>query len=270
MRWLPQDLLMGASDFNVFDVTQRHGFQLYMRTDFHGKVFVTPPAGLLVGSANLTSSGLALGPKHNLEVTTFLPNDSPSTAFVQRLFRGATLVTAELRKQLEFTLQASHATSAPITDWPPNIQRILCESPAQLTIDSCFASDARWVDEGRPPLTEPELHDASLLGLDPSAHPWLRADVRNCLSRSAAIRWLQSELLQRNGVAYFGQLSEALHNAISDDPSPRRREVKELLGNLEKWITVAEFQDIITDRPNFSTRFLLRNTYSGPNAKTPV
>lgn len=261
VRWLPQDLLMGASDLHVFDVTQHNGFQLYMRTDFHGKVFVTPPAGVLVGSANLTSSGIALGPRHNFEVTTVLPNDLPSTAFVQRLFRGATLVTAELRTQLELALQASSKISAPITDWPSNIQNLLCEGPAQLTVDSCFASDARWLEDGRPPHAEPEFHDVSLLGLNAAAHPWPRADVRYCLSRSAPIQWLRNELIQRNGVAYFGQLSEALHTAISDDPSPRRREVKELLGNLQQWISVVGSEDITTDRPNFSTRFFLRNLF---------
>ena len=260
VRWLPQDLLMGASDFNAFDVANEHGLQLYMRTDFHGKVFLTPPAGVLVGSANLTSSGLAVGAKHNLEVTTVLPNDLPTTAFVQRLFRGATLVTAALREQLELAVQATRATPSPITNWPSSIQSLLCENPAQLTLDSCFASDARWIVDGRSPVAEPELHDASLLGLNPAVHPWPHAEVLGCLRRSAVIRWLRNELLQRNGVAYFGQLSDALHNALSDDPSPRRREVKELLGNLQNWISAVEFPDITADRPSYSTRFLLRNS----------
>jgi len=260
VRWLPQDLLMGASDFQVLDVAEGNGLRLYMRTDFHGKVFFVPPDGVLVGSANLTNRGLAIAPEPNYEVSTVLPIDGLATTFVNRMFGGATLVTPELRQHLESALDTGKEEMSHVSDWPLAVRRLLAGGDPEISVDTCFQSDARWVIECRPPSTNCEIHDAILLGVTCNGGAITCSEAQHCLNRCLAVRWLRLELVRRGGTAYFGELSAALHSALSDDPSPRRHHVKELLANLQHWITMVGSPDITTDQPSFSTRFLLKDT----------
>lgn len=49
VRWQLQDLLAQASDLDTFRVCKIRGLHLFMRLDFHGKVYSVPPHGIAVG-----------------------------------------------------------------------------------------------------------------------------------------------------------------------------------------------------------------------------
>lgn len=60
-----------------------------------------------------------------------------------------------------------------------------------------------------------------------------------------------------NHELYFGEASVLLHNVLLNDPKPYRKEVKELLGNLLRWIEILKYEEICVDRPKHSQRIRL-------------
>jgi hypothetical protein len=257
VRWKIGDLLAGASDLKTFHAAVSRGFQVYVRLDFHGKVYCLPPRGLVVGSANATASGFQLSQSRgNEEVCTVLNCSPGSLSVVDSLFRKATLVDEALYERLVNAVDRVFGQSETAPEWPQDILAIIAPPPpSTLFVDQCMWSG---------PATQTELamlagksweHDLSLLGLAP--RPDLSA-YRLALRDAPMFRWLVGALQARGGSAYFGELSAALHAALLDDPGPRRHAVKELLQNTLKWIETCSIAEIEVDRPNYSQRVSLR------------
>src|SRR2546430_1096125 len=140
-----------------------------MRLDFHGKVYSVPPAGIAVGSANATLSGLGLGDRFNQEVATIVERSTHNEALVQGLFLGATRVDAVLLHKLARAVQ--NATRASSVDWPDSVLNLLTPpvGRSHLLVDECFWSHGQWLRERRCPSTAAEMHDMALLQLQPRA-----------------------------------------------------------------------------------------------------
>jgi len=92
-RWRPSDLLSGASDLGVYDVTASRDIALYLRYDLHAKLYVADNA-CLIGSANVTETALGWRDPSNLELLTPVDrNTSEVRAFEAELFRVAVRAT---------------------------------------------------------------------------------------------------------------------------------------------------------------------------------
>ena len=106
-RWRPTDLLSGVSDLGVFDLTELRSIPLYLRHDLHAKYFAAD-AKCLIGSANVTLTGLGWRTPSNLELLTAAArSDSHIVDFEQELLSGAVLATVEQRDRLAQLLELS-------------------------------------------------------------------------------------------------------------------------------------------------------------------
>lgn len=96
-RWRPVDLLAGASDLGVFDITAARDIPLYLRHDLHAKMFAADRA-CLIGSANVTDTALGWCEPANLELLSLVDRDAPEIrAFEEELFRVAVRATSAQR-----------------------------------------------------------------------------------------------------------------------------------------------------------------------------
>jgi hypothetical protein len=259
VRWQVQDLLSGASDLNLFCFCRSRGIELFLKLDFHGKVYAVPPAGIGVGSTNATASGLGFAGRPNAEMNTLVMCTDVNLRTVQSQFYGATRVTEQLYRRMELELAALQKSKLFDPQWSSDISSLLepLEPPTSLLVDECFITDGLWwakgVDAREASGAE---HDLQLLGLAGGAR--IDGVLQSALRRTKCVRWLIS-LLQRApaGELYFGALTAALHSALLDDPGPRRSEVKTLLQNLLSWIQIARLPELSVDRPNHSQRVRL-------------
>lgn len=100
-RWRPSDLLAGASDLETFDLAQQRQVTFFLRNDLHAKLFIADDR-CLVGSANVTATGLGLRLPSNYELLVNVPRNAPEIIeFERNLLTGAVPATEELKLQLQ-------------------------------------------------------------------------------------------------------------------------------------------------------------------------
>ena len=99
-RWRPLDLLAGASDLAVLDVTEARSIPLLLRHDLHAKLFAADDR-CLVGSANVTGMALGWHIPCNLELLVPIDRATPSiVSFEAELLAGAIKATREHQRRL--------------------------------------------------------------------------------------------------------------------------------------------------------------------------
>jgi len=265
VRWRLGDFLTGASDFAAFDIALSHGLRVYMRLDFHGKVFSLPPLGIVVGSANATFSGLGMTMNANAEVCTLVGYSETNQEVIEGLFRSAIEVDRQLLISLQ-TIVSNASPEPPCNDeWPESITNRLVKLKQgnRLLFESCFWSAPNWLNSSSTEnFHQNQLHDMRLLGFetDLGMISQCKEQVKYCVRRTAIVQWLVTALNENDGEAYFGYLASQLHSALSDAPHLTREDAKLILQNLLEWVSVVEIGDVAIDRPNHSQRVrLVRN-----------
>jgi hypothetical protein len=259
VRWQPQDLISGASDLELFPVCRERGISLYLKLDFHGKVYAVPPAGISVGSTNATASGLGFGPSPNSEMNTLVMCTEENLQCVKSQFIGATAVTDQLYARMRLELDGMRNCNLLSPQWSSDVMSLLQPPvpPASLLVDECFLTDGCWWSQGLDVARDPAAeHDLQLLGVGTSGISL--TELQLAVRSTKCIRWLTEQLKRApQRELYFGTLTAALHDALLDDPGPRRSEVKTLLQNLLSWVQLAGLSELNVDRPNYSQRVRL-------------
>ena len=108
-------------------------------------------------------------------------------------------------------------------------------------------------------LSDNANHDLELLGLNKDN---FNSDlIKQNLLNSRVYNWLINQIKkQENEEIYFGNLSSIIHNSLLDDPTPYRKNVKELQANLYSYIKVFLKNEIDIDVPyKKSERLRLKN-----------
>ena len=128
VRWRFEDLVRGSSDLHVYELCKHYGLKLYMRQQFHGKVYALPPVGIGTGSANATLSGFGLRPNANDEVCNLVPLSLQSLALIEGFFAGATLIDDPLFALLDKACAAANPAGL-LGDWPDEVLRYMAAEP---------------------------------------------------------------------------------------------------------------------------------------------
>ena len=92
-RWRPADIVAGASDLGVFDLTEANSIPLLLRHDLHAKLFIADDH-CLIGSANVTATALGWRAPSNLELLAPADRSSPKiSTFLTELKAGSVPAT---------------------------------------------------------------------------------------------------------------------------------------------------------------------------------
>ncbi len=246
LRFRFDDLTKGSTDFDVLELCMKHGWKVYIRFDLHAKTYVVDNKRGIIGSANATSSGMALTRTPNYEMAALVAIENEDLGKINSLFNDAICVDDELMAKLhsEFSninLQASdtvpHQWSKEITEkFNPNIETLFSH---ELPEKSHYVS-GDYI----------QFLDIAYLGE--------KDFLKSCLRWSSCYLWLLRQLADNNGELYFGELSVRLHDSIIADPKPFRKDIKLLLSNLLQLISELDMPEINIDRPNHSQRVSLR------------
>lgn len=247
-RFRPIDFLKGASNLSAVEAALDSGYEVYMLNTLHAKIYQLDDKSIFTGSANFTSKGLSLCSTPNQEVAVEIPCNFENIAFIDKLFRVATPInedTFELMQQ-KLDVYLNESTHEDIENWGFDFidnsnELFLSNLPICPPYIKCLEYK-----------NNPELDFAkvfsSIGNLD---------SARKIFEKTKCYKWLcyNLETSFQEGIR-FGELSKLLHDAIKDDPSPYRRQVKEIQVNLFEYIELLSFDKFELHQPGAKSQIL--------------
>lgn len=245
IRFRMDDILMGSTDFSIVEYGMKTGWQVYIRFDLHAKTYIVDNKRGLVGSANVTNSGLSIGKNGNMEMATLVDVEPKDIEKISKLFDDAILVDEVLLRKLKFQIDAEEMNGQKEShSWDTTITNMF--SPKVDTLFSYELPEDFTLRRGEYFLFLDETYDGNI------------EKFKELFRWSNAYLWLLTTLKENEGCLYFGALTEKLHNTLVSDPKPYRRDVKQMLANLLKLIDTLDMEEIVIDRPNYSQRASLK------------
>jgi len=256
VRWQARDLVSGASDLELYKEVKSFGWTLYINQDLHAKAYLFDDVGI-IGSANLTTRGLeGFPPKGNHEISILTSEIKPLEQWFDELIDNSVAIDDEIfysiLSDIEESAQEPAQTILNNKSFSPQTMNLLAKHQFSIV----YTHDLFWtnspselIDTGGVYNNNPDIkHDLHLLNLPVGFTDF---DLQNKFKRSAAYNWLEKTVRQE---MYFGELTAALHSALSDDPAPYRKEVKKLTANLLSWFDNLANDEFVVDRPGYSQR----------------
>ena len=246
-RWRKHDLLCGASDFSCYKLCRDLNIPFGISLNLHGKVYCVDNQ-IFVGSANLTSRGMALSKNFNDEFGVGFNAGVGDQVKIKSYLQHVTWIDDKLATAMEAELsKPQDLDSISDEEWSLPIETKLTTSISHLWIhELLFTTPTELLKFDTE--NEHHLHDYELLGLN--LDTLNRTSLVEALKRSNAYRWMRNILMEEESLS-FGAVSSRLHNAILDDPLPYRQEVKVLVANLYAWFELLP-KDFEISRPRHS------------------
>ena len=239
-RWRPADILAGASDLGVFDLTEANAIPLLLRHDLHAKLFVADDR-CLIGSANVTATALGWRVPSNLELLAPADRSSPGIkTFLTELRSGSVRATrnhqVRLRELVE-QLRLKHSFIVPETANDEDTPGLLPPNwmPATMNPDELYAVYARGA--------EADVSRAALPGM---VGELTRLSVSPGMDEFEFRAWVSSSILQTPVVVGVlrrieaeGSVNEEALAQLFDEigVDPNEHAPRQGLRTLQRWLT---------------------------------
>ena len=230
-RWRKHDLICGASDFECYSICKEFGVNFGVSQNLHGKVY-NIDGKIFVGSANLTSQGMAFSNNYNDEFGVGFTAGESDRSKLNNYLQEVIWLDDSLAESILSELEES-PTDKPVSEieWSNTVKSLLVQPVRYLWMhELLFSKPSDLLSFNAK--NEHQMHDFEILGLN-----FDNLNINNLATKfrqSNAFRWLFDQLKLNNSMR-FGEVSSRLHNSILDDPLPYRREVKDLVSNLYAW-----------------------------------
>ncbi|MBL4853601.1 MAG: hypothetical protein JKY25_05100 [Robiginitomaculum sp.] len=252
-RWHKHDLVCNASDLSCYEICKERGIPFGISLDLHGKVY-SVDGHIFVSSANLTSRGMALNSRHNIEFGVGFEASIADQAKISNLKNDVLWLNDEIFEQMKSELAAANDdTIIHQQQWSDKITQLVSQSVQQLWAHELLFSTPESLlrldfDDAA------HVHDFELLGLN--IDYLTPKELKNKFGSTRLCKWLR-EILRTNETVSFGKLTAELHSAIIDDPTPYRRDVKGFIAVLYSWAKFMD-DDFEVSRPRHSEIMSLR------------
>jgi len=238
------DFVSGASDIGEVIKALEFAWDVYFLPSLHAKIYQFDSSRALIGSANLTESGLKLFGSGNLEAMAAVALTRDDREMIDNIFRFANKINLGLVKAMaEELLNPKRKES---DEW---------ETIDFDELEGLWIADFPWVSPHQDEAYEDHIEHDKKEFHNPRITPLV---LHNNFSASRLSKWLGLQLERNGGEMYFGALTVAVHDAVLDDPEPYRVEIKTLLANTLRIIGSDPVSPFRIDRPNFSERISIR------------
>jgi hypothetical protein len=245
IRFRLDDIIKQSTDFSILEYCFQNEWKVSINFDLHSKILIFDRVKFLLGSANMTLSGLGISNTPNIE-SMYLGNfDNTQYNKVEELFKSSLEVDSHLYNEMKVQFDGINHTEGNSENikWD---QTILNEFIKQTDYSRLWCSE--MISSSSP--YDLYYKDAQLLGLR-------KGDIGNIdlirekFTSLKFFKWFSNSF---ENEIYFGRLSALLHDTLIDDPAPYRKNVKEYLANFINWIIELEVEGVIIDKPRYSTR----------------
>jgi len=221
VRFLPSDILSGSTDREIFDYCLENNWKIYVDHTIHAKTYIFDKIKCILGSANTTNRGIGLADNSNKEASSFFELDEEDYLKIMTLYKDS----VELDRDLyEYTLSCCNDLEA------ANYKRI---KKNKLVIECLFPED----------------------------FPSDSTDIIE-LYNLKSFKWLVQYLKGKDDhLAYFGEITNEIHNIFVRDPRPYRKDMKAHLIDLLSCIKRLSIKGISITKPNYSECIILDDKY---------
>jgi len=238
-RWKLIDLLFGSSDIIVFKYLRSLNHDFYTHKKIHLKVIVKDKKNILIGSANITGSGLGLFDSSNIEAISINSLDEKYLPSVYSIIRESELVDQTLVKKISKKLEAYQNVKSLQKKIGKELEKaeksIFIKLKKNILVYDFLLTPTPdlFVESIKTKNINDEIkHDLRILRLGDSV---MNLDIlKQSFLKSDAYLWQKKYIIRET---LFGMYSEILHNALVDNPKPYRKKVKELVSNMFNWTT---------------------------------
>ncbi|MDF0728432.1 phospholipase D-like domain-containing protein [Cytobacillus sp. S13-E01] len=241
VRFRLDDILSGATDIEIYDYCKTNNWRLFINLDLHSKIYLFDKRRVILGSANLTPSGIGLNPNHNIETAVLLEITPLEEEKIKELFNQSFEVTDKLFEEMLLQISLNEKKHNTENEWNSIIFNTILPPIKVLWVSDMLVSKSPF---------NLNLLDSQTLNINDHNSSNIVL-IKKQFIKSKPYRWLTDSI---ENEAYFGQLSSMLHGALLDDPRPLREDVKVFLSNLFNWITELGIEEFSVDRPNHSQR----------------
>lgn len=243
-RLSPQDLMSGASTFNAIRNLLNNGHEIRLLPNLHAKIYLINQKYAFIGSANLTSNGLKLFGKGNIEATIKIDATADILNFIKNISTKSIEVTFDILDKMEQKIKVCKSEHAPLK-WDDDIIK---PNLGLWTIDMLQ-------DKVSNPNIINEVDKILLFGdMKYSAN-----DIEIHFKKIKIYKWLIKKL-EEDKVLSFGAISAKLHSDINDNPIPYRKTVKQYVENLLSYCKLFALKEIEISRPNHSEIIKLKSS----------
>ena len=216
------DIFEKASDFEICQFAIDKGWDVGLIKNLHAKIYLTDNKNILIGSNNLTLSGLGIDKEGNAELGIAFEPDMKSFDTIEKLLSKAVWLDQNKIDLMLETLKNLDEKIISRNDkisWPEELYSSRTEF---LLLSTNF------------PDISPELHQkrkqclfvTDFLNKEKTKQEFLNTEV---------YLWLKS-ILSENEFNSFGWLTSKIHNSILDRPLPYRSKIKTYCENLFLWV----------------------------------
>ena len=246
VRFRLDDLIKGATDFEVLNYALNNGWKPYIRFDLHAKTYIVDDKRMITSSANATGSGLGLGRNENLEMGSLEEIEEDDLDKIRGIYRDAITVDKELIEKLRVQYEAAkeNAGSGTKVNWGTSITDMFVRKVHYLLTNEL--PNANHYDVGEYISFLDYQYDGDV------------ETFKELFRRSNLYIWLTNVLRKNENNMFFGGLSKELHSVLIADPKPYRKDVKIYLANIFSLIKEFRFEELEIDVPNYSERLILK------------
>lgn len=243
VRWETRDLILGASDLEIYPFLKSKGITLYRNPRLHLKAYVDEYKKCFLTSANISSRALNL-PIHknyNYEIGTLIGNlEIEDRLYFSIIESDSTLITDNIYKQISEQLPFKRQQFPDEEEFSlhfesPDKDFLISALPMTYSVETLYRiyEDKEYINETELNCV---LHDLAIyqipLGL-PALE--LKEKLADAFFSHRFIRAFL-ENLDNVGEIYFGAAKEWVHKNCADVPTPRKWEITENIQILYRWI----------------------------------
>ena len=261
VRWLPEDLISGASDLEVYHFLKEYEIPLYFNNSIHLKLYIFESNRCFTGSANLTLSGLGYLADGNVEVGNFVDLGLGDWQRIYRLIELSRLVDEQVYTHFRNILENTPAIPRPM------VKPLSLDAPKIYTIASLPATGSPILLEkayfAQGSVSSPEdmrriAHDLTIyrIGLDHNRESFRAALGRAFRNTPFVCDFV--EYLKAHHSLRFGVVNAWIHDKCEDVPLPYRWEIKENTRILYDWLAHF-FPEITWDVPGERSQVIYWN-----------
>ena len=264
VRWEPADIIMGASDLEVYGYCQTKGIKLFRNPRLHLKAYVSNFNCCLFGSANISMRALnyPVGNGFNYEVLGYSNLEFEDRLYLSKIIDSSTLVTQEVYDGYKNLVNNYNPVSFDEIEFKNETDGNKCFLISSLPMTNSIKTLWRVYSE-RSGIHDEEIncaiHDLALYNVPMGLSG---ADFISYLQKAffehAFIKHFLQCVQMKGGEIYFGDAKAWIHANCADVPTPRRWEITENIQILYRWIVDLAEDTFFVDRPNYSQRLAFK------------